>query len=129
MKISQHIEDQEDYEKTLNELKSKDIMIHRKLIVEGCVLAATNIVNSALHKLNKVSESKDIKHNLLEGFVKREKCFGDKSEKIALNHRKLEELKYRVVHGKSKELSDVNDALTRYEKTKSLIEGVIKNVE
>lgn len=129
MKISQHIEDQKDYEKTLNDLKSKDVIIHRKLIVEGCVLAATNIVNFALHKLNKVSESKDIKHNLLEGFVKREKCFGDKSDEIALNHRKLEELKYRVVHGKSSEIDDVNDALARYEKAKSLITGVLNNVD
>lgn len=129
MKSSQHIEDQNDYEKTLKELKSKDIITHRKLIVEGCVLAATNIVNLALHRLNKVSESKDIKHNLLEGFVKRERCFGKKSDEIALNHRKLEELKYRVVHGKSKEISDVNDALKRYEKAKLLIEGVLKNVE
>jgi len=129
MKISQHIEDQEDYDKTLDELKSKDIITHRKLIVEGCVLAATSIVNLALHKLNKVSESKDIKHNLLEGFVKRERCFGDKSDDIALNHRKLEELKYRVVHGKSKEINDVNDALKRYEKAKTMIDGVLKDVK
>ena len=127
MNISQHLEDKKDYEKTLNELKSKDIVTHRKLIVEGCVLAATNIINFALHKLNKVSESKDIKHNLLEGFVKREKCFGDESDEIALNHRKLEDLKYRVVHGKSREISDVNDALERYEKAKLLVEGVLKD--
>jgi hypothetical protein len=124
MKISQHLEDQKDYEKTIEDLKSGDVIIHRKLIVEGCVLAATNLVNLALHHLNKVSESKDIKHNLLEGFVKRERCFGDKSDEIALNHRKLEELKYRVVHGKSRELADVKDAMERYEKIKLLLKGV-----
>ena len=129
MKVSQHVEDKEDYEKTLSHLKEKDIAIHRKLIVEGCVLAATNLINLALHKLNKVSESKDMKHNLLEGFIKRERCFGDKSDDIALNHRKLEELKYKVVHGKSKEITDVNDALDRYEKAKLLLDEVLKDVE
>src|SRR3989338_3598691 len=129
MKPSQHLEDKEDYDKTLAELKSKDIIVHRKLIVEGCVLAATNIVNFALHKLNKVSDSKDIKHNLLEGFIKRQRCFGDKSDEIALNHRKLEDLKYGVVHGKSKDIKDVNNALARYEKVKSLIQEVLKDVE
>ena len=129
MKVEQHAEDKEDYDKTLNELKTKDILTHRKLIVEGCVLASTSIVNLALHKLNKVSESKDIKHNLLEGFVKRERCFGEMSDEIALNHRKLEELKYRVVHGKSRDIKDVNDALERYEKAKQLINGVLKDVK
>lgn len=129
MKILQHLEDQQDYEKTLNELKEKDILVHRKLIVEGCVLAATNIVNLALHRLNKVSEVKDIKHNLLEGFIKRSRYFGDKSDELAQNHRKLEELKYRVVHGKSKDIADVQDALDRYEKTKQMINEAVKNVE
>ena len=129
MKVEQHAEDKEDYDATLNELKAKDILTHRKLIVEGCVLASTNIVNLALHKLNKVSDSNDIKHNLLEGFVKRERCFGEMSGEIALNHRKLEELKYRVVHGRSKDIKDVNDALERYEKAKQLIGRVLKDAE
>ena len=66
MKIETHLQDVEDYEKTLTYLQMQDLVIARKLIVEGCVLAATNILNLALHQCGKSPEEKDIKIKVME---------------------------------------------------------------
>lgn len=125
MKISQHEEDEKEYEETIECLKKDGLVKHRKLIVEGCVLASANITNLTLHKLNKLAESKDLKHNRLEGFIKRENYFGDYSEEIAKKHRRLEDLKYGIVHGKNRNEEDIKDAIEAYKKLKELLNEVI----
>ena len=129
MNVDQHEEDSKEYEATINYLKKDGILAHRKLIVEGCVLASANLMNEALHKLNKLSESKDLKHNRLEGFIKRERYFGEDSEEIARRHRRLEDLKYGVVHGKNKNEHDILDAINTYQKIKEVIKKILENVK
>lgn len=127
MNIKQHEEDEKEYFETIEYLKKDGIVKHRKLIVEGCVLASTNLANLALHKLNKLQESKDIKHNRMEGFIRREKYFGEDSEEIARKHRKLEDLKYGIVHGKNKGEEDIMSAIGTYKELKDIIRRIIDN--
>ena len=129
MKAEQHEEGEKEYEETIRYLETDGLIKHRKMIVDGCVLASANITNLALHKLNRLAESKDLKHNRLEGFIKRERYFGEQSEDIARKHRRLEDLKYGIVHGKNKNEGDVKDAIETYNKLKEMIKEVLENVK
>lgn len=114
MKIENHINDKKSYELSIQLLLKNNPVKHRKLIVEGCVLASANMTNLVLHLLNKIRQDTDIKHNRLEGFILRNKPFGEKSFEISKSCRNLEDLKYRVVHGSSVSASDVKKAVEQY---------------
>ncbi len=129
MNVSQHEQDASEYETTIAYLRKDGLVKHRKLIVEGCVLASTNLANLALHKLNKLPESKDLKHNRIEGFIKREKYFGEYSNEVAMKHRKLEDLKYGIVHGKNKREEDIVQAIEIYEKIKMTMGRIMENAK
>lgn len=118
MKIETHLEDEQDYAQTLSELLQQDVLRRRKLIVEGCVLAATNILNLVLHQQGKLPELRDMKHNRMEGFLRREQPLGSKSKELAELQRALEDLKYKVVHGKSKEEALARRAFELYDQIK-----------
>ncbi len=113
MKTERHVLDKESYEASLKELL-KDPVLHRKLIVEGSVLAATNIANLVLHLSGKLKEQADLKHNKIEGEIIRENLFGETSFQISRLFRALEDLKYRVVHGSSDSKEDVEKAFSIY---------------
>jgi len=113
MKTERHVLDKESYEASLKELL-KDPVLHRKLIVEGSVLAATNIANLVLHLSGKLKEQTDLKHNKLEGEILRGNIFGENSFEISRLFRSLEDLKYKVVHGSSDSRQDVEKAFSLY---------------
>ena len=113
MKIERHVLDKESYDASIKELL-KNPVLHRKLIVEGSVLAATNIANLALHISGKIKEQADLKHNKIEGTILRENIFGEKSFEISRLFRSLEDLKYKVVHGSSDSKEDAEKSFSVY---------------
>ena len=113
MKIERHVLDKQSYESSIN-LLLKDPILHRKLIVEGSVLASINIANLVLHLSGKIKESEDLKHNKIEGIILREGVFGTKSLEISKLFRNLEDLKYAVVHGSSVSKDDVEKSFSIY---------------
>lgn len=88
--------------------------------VECCVLASANMVNLALHSTGKVKEETDIKHNRLEGFLRRSQPFSDSIQAATLV-RTLEDCKYKVVHGTSVSELDVKRAVDTYRAVKELL--------
>lgn len=115
-----HIADWESYDESLKLLLASGIVAHRKMIVECCVLASANLVNLALHSAGKVKEETDIKHNRLEGFLRRSQPFDDSIHAATLV-RTLEDCKYKVVHGTSISELDVKRAVDTYGAIKELL--------
>ena len=123
MKIDKHKEDKASYDSSIDLLFNADLIEHRKLIVEGCVLASANVANIVFHLLKKTGEERDIKHNNIEGFILRNNIFGDNYFEISKMFREMEDYKYRVVHGKSKSKEDIEKSVLLYKKIfKRLIE-------
>lgn len=86
MRIDRHIQKSIRFEET---------------IVEICMLASAHYINASLHKIGRLRIDKDIKHNVLEGFLKREKPF-DNSEEVSILIGRLERLRPSHVYGSGK---------------------------
>jgi len=85
------------FEATLNKLNYED---DYETMIEDFMLASAHLINAALHQLNALREDKDIKHNQLFGFIKRELPFGEGSIEIADLIQQLEQLRPSHVYGK-----------------------------
>lgn len=125
MKIKAHVGDAASYDDSLRLLLASDIVAHRKMIVECCVLASANLANMALHQIGKLKDETDIKHNRLEGFLRRSLPFSDDSFQMAKLVRILEDCKYKVVHGTSTSRQDISAAVDAY---MAIAKLVAKNV-
>jgi len=88
------------FERTIAKLDDED---DSETIIEDCMLAAAHAVNAAMHKLATVREDKDIRHNMLSGFIKKEKSLNDDSGQIAELLLQLEELRPSFVYGKGED--------------------------
>ena len=69
MKIEHHIRKARKFESTIGKL---DFHEDYETIIEDYMLAASHLINAALHKLGKLKIEKDVKHNQLFGFLTNE---------------------------------------------------------
>ena len=97
MKVSEHLKAHKEFTSSLKQL-STDVFVHRRAIVEICVIAAANLTNAALHQIGHVPEDRDVKHQHLYGVLKRENPINEASD-LGSYHSELEQLKYSVTHG------------------------------
>src|SRR3989344_905987 len=99
MKIEHHLDKVTRFEATLKKLDYED---DYETMIEDFLLAAAHLINAAMHQLNNLREDKDIKHNQLFGFLKREQAAGEDSAEIARLIQQLEQLRPSHVYGKGK---------------------------
>lgn len=97
MKIEHHLTKIERFEATIKKLDYQD---DYETLIEAFLLAAAHFINAGMHKLNTLTPDKDIKHNQLFGFLKRENALGEPSEKVAELIQQLEQLRPSHVYGK-----------------------------
>ncbi len=97
MKLETHQKKIKRFEKTISKLDYTD---DSEMLIEAYMLAAAHIINAAMHKLGALKEDKDIKHNQLFGFLKRENLLKEQSEEVASLIQEIEQLRPSYVYGK-----------------------------
>ena len=80
MKIEHHINKIKRFEDTISRL---DYEKDYETLIEDYMLVSAHLINAAMHKLKKLNESRDIKHNLLSSFLKKQQALDDKSDEVS----------------------------------------------
>ena len=116
MKIEHHILKLKRFENTVSKLDLED---DYETVIEDYLLAASHLINAALHKLGKLKIDKDIKHNQLYGYLLNEQIpeLGS-GLKEAINN--LEQLRPSHVYGKGKNGKTAQKAKEYFEKIKNI---------
>lgn len=123
MKIEHHLNKIKRFEATIARLDYED---DYETLIEDYVLVSAHLINAAMHKLETLKDSKDIKHNLLFSFLKKEKLLKKKSEEVANLILNLENLRPSHVYGKGKNGETARKAEKFYLKIKEICEKIIK---
>lgn len=97
MRIEYHLR---KIEKITNSLAKLDAEQDGELVIEGYLLIAAHRINATMHERSILPQDKDIKHNRLFGFLKREKPFGGESDRLAGLVLAIENLRPSRVYGK-----------------------------
>ncbi len=92
MKIEHHLRKVERFTRTLRKLDYSD---DYETMIEDFLLAAAHMINALLHRRGLLREDKDIKHNLLYGYLKDQQLL-----ELADLIQQLEQLRPSHVYGK-----------------------------
>lgn len=122
MRIEGHLEKIKRLENTMLKLDEEE---DHETIVENCVLGAAHCINASLHKLGKLRIDKDIKHNLFEGYLKREKLLEEKSFEVSSLMGKIERLRPSHIYGSGRDGNIARIAKNSYFKIKKICGGII----
>lgn len=97
MKVEHHLR---KIEQITGSLAKLDPHQDSELVIEGYLLIAAHRINAVMHRLGTLSQDRDIKHNRLFGFLKREKALGEKSDEVAGLFLTIENMRPSHVYGK-----------------------------
>lgn len=120
MKPEDHLEKINRFEKTLAKLDDEE---DHEAIVEIYVLMASHCVNSALHSSDRLRADRDIRHNRLQRFITREKCFGEESGEISDYLEALEKLRPGQAYGRGRNGETARRARELYREIERLCGG------
>ncbi|MBU4284292.1 MAG: hypothetical protein KKA61_04045 [Nanoarchaeota archaeon] len=122
MKIEHHLNKVRRFEATIAKLDyGKDY----ETLIEDYLLVSAHLINAAMHKLETLKESKDIRHNLLFSFLKKEKMLKEKSEEVAILILSLENLRPSHVYGKGENGETAKKAEEFYLRIKEICENIM----
>lgn len=124
MKIEFHLDKIRRFQATIKKLDYKD---DYETLIEDYMLAAAHFINAGMHKLNILKQDKDIKHNQLFGFLKRERALDEDSEKAAELIQQLEQLRPSHVYGKGENGETARKAEEIFNKIKEICQKVLEN--
>jgi len=122
MKIEHHLNKVRRFEATIARL---DYEKDYETLIEDYLLVSAHLINAAMHKLETLKESKDIKHNLLFSFLKKENMLKEKSEEVATLILNLENLRPSHVYGKGENGKTAKKAEEFYLRIKEICENII----
>lgn len=123
MKIESHLKKIERFEKTIAKL---DIDEDSETLIEDYMLVSSHFINAAMHKLETLREDKDIKHNNIFGFVKKEKSLKENSEEVADLVQQIEQLRPSYVYGKGENGDAARKAKEAFDKIKEICNKILK---
>lgn len=126
MRIENHLEKIKRFERTISKL---DINEDSETLIEDYMLASSHFINAAMHKLGTLREDKDIKHNNLFGFVKKEKSLKERSEEVSNLIQQIEQLRPSYVYGKGENGKAARKARESFEKIRNICNKIIKGEE
>ena len=122
MKIEHHLNKVRRFEATIAKLDyGKDY----ETLIEDYLLVSAHLINAAMHKLGTLKDSKDIRHNLLFSFLKKEKMLKEKSEEVAILILSLENLRPSHVYGKGENGETAKKAEEFYLRIKEMCENIM----
>jgi len=122
MKIENHLEKAERFSRTIKKLDYEE---DYETLIEDFLLVSSHLINAAMHKLKSLNPDKDIKHNQIYGFLKKENALGEYSEKIGELMQQLEQLRPSHVYGKGKNGETAKKAKEYLAKIKEICERII----
>lgn len=122
MKIEHHLNKIKRFEGTIGRL---DYEKDYETLIEDYMLVSAHLINAAMHKLKKLKESNDIKHNLLYPFLKKQQTLENESDEVASLILSLENLRPSHVYGKGKNGETAKKAEEFYKKIKIICEKMI----
>lgn len=122
MKIEHHLNKIRRFQATIARL---DYEKDYETLIEDYVLVSAHLINAAMHQLQTLKDSKDIKHNLLFSFLKKEKMLKEESEEVATLILNLENLRPSHVYGKGENGETAKKAEEFYQKIKEICEKII----
>lgn len=105
---------------TYNLYNTDDYDEDYETIIEDFMLAASHLINAAMHKLEKLKIDKDIKHNQLYGFLVNEKLLNEKSEELAELIQEIEQLRPSHVYGKGENGKTAREAKRLFDSIKKI---------
>lgn len=117
MRIEHHLKKFRRFESTISKL---DYDEDYETVIEDLMLAASHLINAAMHKLEKLKIDKDIKHNQLYGFLINEKLLNEKSEEVAELMQGIEQLRPSHVYGKGENGRTAREARKLFETIKKI---------
>lgn len=123
MRIETHKKKIKRFEKTIAKLDYEE---DSETLIEDYMLAASHLINAAMHKLGTLKEDKDIKHNQIFGFLKRENLLKDKSGEVSSLIQEIEQLRPSYVYGKGENGDAAKKAEEAFDKIKKVCEEVLK---
>jgi len=123
MRTEYHLTKAKRFLATMSKLDYKE---DYETLIEDYLLAAAHYINASLHKLHKVKEDKDVKHNQLSGFIRRENYFDENSAKISELIQQLEQLRPSHVYGKGENGNIAKKAEEIFLKIKIFCEELLK---
>jgi len=124
MKIDSHRKKIERFERTITKL---DIDEDSETLIEDYMLAASHFINAAMHSLGTLKEDKDIKHNNLFGFVRRESSLKENSGEVADLIQQIEQLRPSYVYGKGESGTAARKAKEAFERIREICSSILKN--
>ena len=124
MRISHHKEKIERFERTISKLDEHE---DSETVIEDYMLASAHFVNAAMHKLGTLREDKDVKHNNIFGFVKREKSLKESSDEVADLFQQIEQLRPSYVYGKGKNGNMAQKAKESFNEIKKICSKLLEN--
>lgn len=124
MKIENHEKKIKRLENTLSKL---DFEEDSETIIEDCMLIASHLINSAMHKLGTLKQDKDIKHNQISGFLKRERLLKEESDETASLIQEIEQLRPSYVYGTGESTDAAIKSKESLDKIKEICSKILKN--
>lgn len=124
MRINNHIEKLRRFEKTIAKLDEKE---DSETLIEDYMLASSHLVNAAMHALGTLREDRDIKHNDIFGFVKKENSLKASSDEVADLVQQIEQLRPSYVYGKGKNGDMAKKAKESFIKIKKICDTILQN--
>ena len=123
MRLEYHLNKAKRFITTMSKLDYKD---DYETLIEDYLLAAAHYINAVLHKLHKVKEDKDVKHNQLSGYIRRENYFDESSSRISELIQQLEQLRPSHVYGKGENGNTAKRAEEIFLEIKKFCEELLK---
>ena len=124
MKIEHHLNKISRFEATIGKLDYKD---DYETMIEDFMLAAAHYINAGMHRLQALKQDKDIKHNQLSGFLKREQALGGFSDELSDLIQQLEQLRPSHVYGKGENGETARKAEEIFNKIKAVCRRILEN--
>lgn len=85
------------------------------------------MINASMHKLGTLREDRDIKHNNLFGFIKRENSLKESSEEVADLIQQIEQLRPGYVYGKGENGDTAMKAKEAFDRIRKICNSILKN--
>jgi len=124
MKIENHIKKIKRLEFTLSKLNCEE---DSEMVIEDCMLIASHIINAAMHTMGTLKQDKDIKHNQIAGFLKREKLLKEDSEEVSSLIQEIEQLRPSYVYGTGESVDAAIKSKESLDKIKEIYNKIIEN--
>ena len=126
MKIEAHERKIARFEKTIAKLDLED---DSETIIEDYMLTAAHFLNAAMHKMGNLPADRDIKHNALFGYIKKENIFKQQSQEIAELISQIEQLRPSYVYGRGEDPKAARTAKEAFGNIKRICKSILSENE